>query len=243
MNLDYEKIYRVYMKIPWYLKNDIAGIGTGLFIRQFDERFNQELTDIFKQKFPKKKKIDLNLLDTETIEPVKERYQSIVVAAYKSKIKQIDLLRKLLNQVAETTLVGSSKDNEMHMVKSSSASTYSSQGWGANRYAKNALNSDYEMLKRCNYTVEIRQSLAWDDPKCDWYNYQLWANLEDWQFDCLLRQESLDELELAISLCEKGLNPAVYNPWISREIFDKSMDLCNTKRLNKLVEHTKIAVD
>jgi hypothetical protein len=225
MNLYYEKIYRVYMKIPWYLKNDIVGIGTGLFIRQFDERFNNELIEIFKQKFPKKKKIDLNLLDSEIIEPVKERYQSIVVAAYKAKIKQIDLLRKLLDQLAESTLVGSSE--EMHMIKLSSASNYSSQGWGANKYARSALNHDYEMLKGCGYEVEIRQSLAWDDPKCDWYNYELWANLEDWQFDCLIRQQKFDPLTWAIGCWKKGVNPRVYNPFLSNEVWDKSLELWN----------------
>jgi hypothetical protein len=225
MNLQYEKIYKIYEKFPWYLKDDVLGFGQTFFINSWSEKFNNELTEIFKKQFPKRKKINLTLLDDSVIELVRKEYQTKLFNDYESKLKHIKIFRELLNGIAENTEI--IPTTELNRIKTSSASTYSSQGWGANKYARKSLDEDLEMLQKLGYQCEIRQKLAYDDPKCTWYDYELWCNITDWQFDCINRREKLDILQWSINCWKRGVNPKVYNPFLSNEIYDKSLEMRN----------------
>jgi hypothetical protein len=225
MELDYEKIYNVYNRIPWYLKNDSFGLGTAFFIREYDTRFNNELEVEFKKLFPRRKKFDPTKLSEDIVEPIRKKYQDIALSNFKAKLKQITLLRKLLNTLANEIVIIPSE--ELHKLKVSSASTYSSQGWGANKYAREALNDEVLILEKQGYRYEVRKELSWDAPDCPWYNYQLWANITEWQFDCILRKTDFDELQWAIDCWKKGVNPKVYNPFLSNDIYDRSLELWN----------------
>lgn len=219
MKLNYEKIHRVYENIPWYLKNDAFGLGQSFFLRKYNERFNEELELIYKMKFPKKKKIDLTLLGDEIINPVKEKYQKIVIETYKAKLNHIVKLRKLLDDLAPTVEIAPTK--EMNLIKSSSASTYSSQTQ-ANKYAKDVIIEDYNLLNKLGYCVEIKEHSTYEGS--NWKNYELWGNLKDWQFDCILRRDKTTLLEWAKNCWRRGTNPKVLNPFLNDEIYYKSME-------------------
>jgi hypothetical protein len=224
MNFNYEKIYRVYSNIPWYLKSDLFGMGPKLFIGQFERGYNDELETIYKQQFPKKKKVDLTLLPEDIIKPIREKWQGKFACTYAKKNRQIHLLRNLLDSLAKDVVIIPNPD--LTLLKTACSSNWNSQGWGANKYAKQSLNGDIKLLERFGYCYEVKPVLAWDDdPKCNSYNYQLWTNLSDWQYDCITRKESFDELQWACDCWKSGVNPKVYNPFMDNEIYDKSLEV------------------
>ncbi len=224
MNLDYKKAYTIYENINWCFKSDLIGsFVTPHLDDKFYPQFNHLLTIEFKRLFPRRKIYNLQLLPKDVVDDIKDIFIKRALAYSDKRFKQVKLLRNILDTIANTTVIEQTCD--MYMVKSSQASTYRSQGWGSNKYAMGAIRQDYDYLKELGYNTEIRKFPEWNDPKCDSYRYELWVNLENWQYDCIKRRRKFDLLRWAIGCWKSGVNPRVYNPFLDNKTFDMSLEL------------------
>ena len=106
-------------------------------------------------------------------------------------------------------------------VKTSSTSTYRSQGYGMHGYAKGALNPMRDWLKQLGFATSVRWKLHFkgEGPyNCgDGGDYQLWANCPEWMADVAERTLTWETASKAMY----PLNPKVYNPFLSNERFDE----------------------
>jgi hypothetical protein len=119
----------------------------------------------------------------------------------------------LLNKTAER--VEMIPDDAMHRLKVSMSYSYGSQGYGAMKYARGALEPYFDMLARHGFEVHIRQANyhretgAFAVDHCD---YELWANCALWMFDaaqrCLTLGDAIDSMK------RRCVNPLVYNPFL-----------------------------
>lgn len=223
MNLNYQKIYNQYSKLPYYLTgNDIFGFGPKVFFADLEKEFMEEVNLLAKKKFPKKKKVDYTVLSEEEILPVKEKYQRWINVIWRRKVSQSDKLKNLL--YANADFVEISQSDEFSMVHSSRASNYRSQGC-KNKYAKSELDKYIGILAENSIQYEIRERPEWNSSPCDSYEYQLWAKIELWQWDALLRRTKYSVLDWAVRCWQQGVNPRVYNPYLSNEIWDESLKI------------------
>lgn len=231
MKISYEKVYEIYNKKPWYMKTeDVFKLAFSFFSILYQDRFNEELRNEFKKLYPKRKKIDLNLLPDDIVNPLREKYENYCVSAYLKTKKQINILASILNGIAESIEIIPS--DTMMVVDSANSSTYSSQGWGASKYAKGSLMGKYSLLEGKGYKVEIRENKETSSKYVTYYD--LYCNLEKWQVDCVLRRDKQTVGDWAMSCWEKGLNPKVLNPFLDDEVYYETLNCYSEKfaRLN-----------
>lgn len=103
----------------------------------------------------------------------------------------------------------------MHRVKTSSSYSYSSQGYGAMRYAKGALEPYADHLRGLAFDVHIREvnyRPAQGPWGCSSADYELWANCEPWMFDAAARTLTMGAA--VASMKARSINPLVYNPFL-----------------------------
>jgi hypothetical protein len=226
MKLDYKKIYEQYEKLPWFLKGkDLFGFGPNLYFANLEKEAIEELNAVAKAKYPKRKKVTWEVLSEEETNPTIEKYKRWIKIIWDKKSFQADKMNDLLYSLAATVEIIPSE--EYFMLQSSGASAYNSQGWGANKYAENALERYKKVLEDKNIEFEIRKKPEWDDAKCDRYEFQLWGKLEPWRWDALLRCTKYSLLEWAVGCWRGGVNPKVYNPYLPDAIYDASLEAWN----------------
>jgi hypothetical protein len=83
------------------------------------------------------------------------------------------------------------------------------------------------LLKAFGYDTKI--NIITDKDKT--YNtYALMGNITEFDFFMvILKGSKLSELDICILLWRAGVNPKVYNPFLSYDILDKSLKLMNDK--------------
>jgi hypothetical protein len=145
---------------------------------------------------------------------VEIRYQ-----AYKQELEDIE---KSLKEFSKSYVPETSPD--MNCVKTSSPSDYRSQGWGASKYAKNALMEDYNLLQLLGYKAEIRFAPESETMLFDCW--QLWTNLNQFNYDMVkMSGKFISVLNWAVLCWENGSNPKVYFPFLSNDDYEKSQVL------------------
>lgn len=225
--LKYENLFKIYNQIPWYLRGSFDKFGCNLFMIKYNEMYNKELEETYKNIFPKKKKIDLRNLPEEVVAPIKKKWQDKFLFHYSKKMRQIKKLSNLMNKLAnEVEIILPSEQN--NLIYSSSSSTYRTTGNG-NTYARKDVIEKSKMLLDLGYKTEVKavsefpDSTDFDTRQC--MNYQLWANIKDWQYDCIIRRASFNVLDWAVSCWANGTNPKVYSPMMDDETYYKSLDI------------------
>lgn len=126
------------------------------------------------------------------------------------------------------------KTDELILIKSASGGDYHTQGYGANKYAKNSLNEDITLLQILGYNTEIRIVDGHNSGGqfSQWFEtYQLWANISEFDFYLLGKSgEFISVLNWAALCWRNGTNPKVYFQFLSQDDYEKSQALAyNTK--------------
>ncbi|MHC4297974.1 MAG: hypothetical protein ACYS7Y_11775 [Planctomycetota bacterium] len=124
---------------------------------------------------------------------------------------------KLLRQMAPQVAMVPDTD-AWHHVASRSSGSFSSQGYGAMKYAKGDLEVMQDMLRSRGFDSYIRMRnyrkgtgiFAIDH--CD---YELWANCPKWMYDAATRTYPMSAA--VESMKARCLNPFVYNPFLPEE--------------------------
>jgi hypothetical protein len=216
MRLDYEKIYNARENNPNF-ESDIFGIFNKWHIEgKFGKSFNKNIEKIYFEQFPRRKKFNLNKalkdLPNETIQEIRKKWQDIAMSYFDHKIKQYKLLNDLLDKIADNTEISPTKYKRV--LKNCHISAYSSQGWGAHKYARNSVSRELYLLDKFNGKVV-----------CFKNTYYLVANIEKWQFDALKKKDNTSILQWAVNCWKSGVNPRVYNPFLPYSIVDKSIKI------------------
>jgi hypothetical protein len=136
-----------------------------------------------------------------------ERLADEVEAEKKVREGLLDTMARSVGMVPDQTC--------SYRLQTVSSGTYGSQGYGAMKYARGALEPLLDMLEGHGFTARIlavnchRGTGQFGIDHCD---YALWANCPPWMFDAANRCLSLHDW--ADSLKRRCVNPLVYNPFL-----------------------------
>jgi len=120
---------------------------------------------------------------------------------------------RLLNLMAPT--VEMKPEDCMHRVKTTTSLSYGSQGYGAQAYARGALEPIMDHMKRLGFVAEIRRTnfrRGTGQFAIDHADFELWVNCPPWMFDAAYRRLSLKDA--VASMKARCINPLVYNPFL-----------------------------
>jgi hypothetical protein len=177
------------------------------------KEFTQLLLQEQKRRQPKKKNLDP--LDDAFIEALKNRLLTkYKISEYdaqlaKQKKEREDLLWSLAKQV--TPIVG----GEPQLLDTSSTYSYSSQGYGAGKYARGALTPHHTTLTSLGFTAELRfvpyetnGSLRNSGDG----TYELWANCPVWMADAIFKAMRMEDILRIMK--SNHVNVRVYYPFL-----------------------------
>lgn len=200
------------------------------------EKFGKKIKDW--QKAFSKLKNDFESELTELITP----FQNEVKAEY----DRLSNIREDIKNQLESFAKGFNpeKKTELFHIKTSSGGSYHTQGFGANKYARESLNESVRLLELLGFTVEVRatggHSSGGQFPVYH-EDYQLWANID--AFDYYLLGQSgkfISVLNWAVLCWQKGTNPKVYFPFLSDDDYKKSQELAYYTRYEITAENMSI---
>lgn len=159
-------------------------------------------------------------------EPLADAIQEEILERFRSSATYKEIMRldaevdrekenreKLLTAMAEGVVFEPVEC--MHRVKFSSSYGYSSQGYGAMRYAKGVLEPHADHLRGLGFEVHIREvnyQPGTGQFACPSADYELWANCPPWMFDAASRRLTLGAA--VDSWKARQINPLVYNPFL-----------------------------
>lgn len=236
----YKEAYEKYNELSW-LTPSIFGQTTvkwhidGKFFQVYIEKFNE----LYLLKYPKRKpltpeKIN-NIFASENhvdkhIEIDTYNYINPLVNDYliQSKQEYDDCEYILQNSILPTVEL----TNDFIMYESSNSTSYNTQGFGAYKYARQALFM-YELICEANnIPFEIRE-IRTDYNHNSLYSlqysidYQFWCKCEKYQLYHLIIQNKTTTLELAKLCWKRGVNPKVLFPTMSEKVYHKSLNEWN----------------
>ncbi len=164
----------------------------------------------FKELFPRRKKINYNLLPEDYWKDLVAQAQAEQKAAWDLFKKHRERTKEILNQLAPTCEL--TPNPEMYKVDSSSSDAYRSQGYGACHYAKGALAPSRDLLIKHGFKAKIIMDKENSNEHSTVYN--LMANLQPFQYDAFGRVTTVSMKEWIASQEAAGVNPRVYNPFL-----------------------------
>jgi hypothetical protein len=143
---------------------------------------------------------------------------------YKKLIsKSQELSTKLKNIASHDSCKAESGDN-WHELISVSNSTFSSQGWGADTYAKNAANLHADKAEF--YGIKSRVDFKNQGDGLHLYVVMVSVN-DQVDIDIILKKPSVPLKDFVQSCYNRGVNPRVYQPYLPYDYEEKNgIKLC-----------------
>lgn len=195
------------------------------FTKYIQERFENFSLYLFKKKNKKSKIKDFKKLNSKNpnfVNKIYSKYVKFYTGWAEKKIEKEKELEQNLNNLANSVNLSSSGENCVIVEISDGA--YSSQGYGASKYAMVAAQS--VSLDLISFGIENKFEKVVD--KYEWGDMIRWrvsAKLDAWQIDCFNRKSISVEQKLRrqISL---GVNPLVYNPYYDLSLVEKIWKEC-----------------
>lgn len=216
---DYQKIYETYHKLPYFARTGDTGM-TALYWAnaKFEPAFIDALKARYFEMFPRRKKWDpdyaLRSMGEDEIDSIRAKYQARGIAMVKARLRQAQLLEQLMDALCHHVII--LPRDKGYLLKVSPISAYASQGYGAKKYAKAALYFDHDVALNAGYNPVIIENI-------EGRQFELWANLEPWQYDALVRRTAPTLLQWAVKCWQSQVNPRVYNPFLPDDVFEKSL--------------------
>ena len=139
--------------------------------------------------------------------------------------KEKEELKEKLVSFAKTYEPPFSK--EKILLKTSRASHYHSQGFGASKYAKAQLQDDFTVLNILGYQPTINIVETHRGNEAITYNdYGLYAHLSEFDYDMIKMGDNfISVLNWAVICWRNHTNPKVYFPFLPDDYYEKSMKL------------------
>lgn len=202
----YQRVYELRQRITaWERKKN--------FIQPLQDRLEADVQAEHKRLYPRRKKFNPGNVPEEFRTERFNHYKPLVEAYMKWESRWDKKLSRMLYDLAPT--IELIPTGELQRVKSCPLANYRSQGWGASKYAKGFLETDYLALLKRGFQAELRFTgeESWNQ------SWELWANCEPWQLDCLSRCLNWDDV---IDMCKQGtVNPLALYPGAPQWVYDK----------------------
>ena len=188
---------------------------------EYNAGLRAEQEAFFKAKFPRRKKIDFDLLkgdpEFEAIFPRWKAKADQVMAAHAQAEKDFDakLIDEALEEIPATTFLG--------QVYTSSASNYRSQGFGASNYAEKSAESKADIARFHGFHAEVRPvgTEHRTNDGCRYQNYGVFVNTTEIGWEMLIRRPG-PTLKDWLKMCwKRGVNPRVFNPCLPHGLEEK----------------------
>ena len=223
VNRRYETMYRLYERHRRLVKDPFGMFRSHMMDRRFAPLYTYEMTQAHKAEYPRRRIIKLQNVSPEARNRITEMVYARGDEWFEDRVFSWYRMRRTLKFLAPFVKM---VPYELQVVKSASPGTYNSQGYGAYRYALGTLTTDRDLLDKAGFDTEIRDVL-WNEvleephkPK-DVYEIQLWANARPYQLHALAFGYS--KLDWATDCWKRGVNPQVYDPFMSHEMVSKSL--------------------
>lgn len=202
--------------------------GTGLNLswqRALQDEFETAAITLWRVEHPRSrmKFSTLRKRHFDFIRPIFDRFKSRATAIGTRRSVQRTRLHSLLDRLAlSPTLFVYRSDTRWRCVWSSSSSSYSTQGFGACKYARNSVENQADIARAAGVPVVIRAQVSTHQrTQYDRYapdsttHYEAWCPIYSDTDVELLRRKPGPSLIEQVRLCwKRGTNPRVYNPFL-----------------------------
>lgn len=200
----------------------------------FQKAWEEEVMALCKELTGKKKKdfysAYSHLVKEGFEERVKEEFKKHEVA-YKEHKQKLDEkkneIKSRLEEFAKT--YKPKKTLTKQLITSRSGGDYHTQGFGANKYAKSALQEDFLFLDLFGFKPSIIEAKVVESGghySQRYITYELWANIDEFNFYMLKASgKFISVLNWAVICWKNGTNPKVYFPFIHESDYEKSQVL------------------
>jgi len=198
-------------------------------IPELNEQFYNKLFEKYNETTGKKtKSIDkvFQSLDKEIIDQIREPFSRIVTERFKNQESIKQEMKNDLKEFSKTYVV--EKSGILSLIKRSNSSTFSSQGFGASKYAKAQLKEPEMLLNLFGFATSIRESNTYFNDRwgVKYYNYELWSNITPFDYYMFKEQgHFISVLNWAVLCWQNGTNPKVYFPYLSDKDYERSLQL------------------
>jgi hypothetical protein len=166
-----------------------------------------------KRRQPKKRKI-FDLLPADLWEAIKApllAYYTPWLDAIQRRIDALKIARVEAAQTVQPTLLPA---GSMELIEKSYGGSYHTQGWGMNKYARQALAALDDKLQSLGVATEIREIVGPQMTGPGWCgitanDYELWANIPAWQGEAIDHQVTVADV---VRTCGRNCHPQVLMP-------------------------------
>lgn len=180
------------------------------------QQFKNDAEAIFRARYPKRKKIDLDLIK-DVPEYINLRTDAIqkadaLTAQTKNRIAELETE---LNRLAEEEEIPIT--DTLNLCHTSYSSTYGSQGFGASRYAENAaaLRADHARMQGVIAEVQPVGDMRRDRTYgIQYQDYGVYVNTSEVGWEMINRRPALTLKDWLKTCWKRGVNPRVYNPML-----------------------------
>lgn len=197
---------------------------------QLQQEYETDVLNSWKKKYPKSKAkfITLKKRQWNFVDPIFKRWKEKAKISSKIYFDQTERIHKILDILAKDYPLVESK-NVWRRIFSIDSGTYSTQGFGAEKYTRNHAEQDADRIRYTNLPVHIRTHVwEWERSAHDRWApnsityFEVWAPVEtEEQVDVLTRKPG-PSLKEWIRLCwKRGVNPRVYNPFLPYGLEEK----------------------
>ena len=198
-------------------------------IKELQRKFEEEAETAYRKRFPRRKySLSRSVEENQPFhEEIYDEYGLMFKELIKAQNKKEADLNHEIGIVCENAVIPTTERLYKHY--KSEAITYWSQGLGACSYAKASAQEFLDHAKDYGLKGEIRTvnshfvKSSYPNMPGSWSaDYEVWLNTTKLGFK-ILQNKKTSVLDWAIQCWRRGVNPKVYNPFLSDEIFNKSM--------------------
>lgn len=220
-NLDYARIYSVYMNLPHFAKNGDANKAIFWADAHFTPFYNEAIKEYYVDRFTLhpgehfNAEYALRRIGEKDLGSIRKDYQEKAMAMAKQRIKQAKILEKLLDEMApQVEIIAQEKAVLLKVVPITAFAMMKHQ---APLYAKGALFMDKDLITMAGFKAQIIQNIQNG-------NFELWANIDLWQLDAIWRKNTPSLLYWAKICLGNNLDPRVYNPDLPDDVYRKAVE-------------------
>jgi len=205
----------------WLEKLELVNSTQSKKTTSFNKYLNNKYHKIFKTHFPKKKKYSFDSIkELDETKELAVKIKSLANKYWDFWNKKRDIIKNKLYDLAEN--LNPPKTDSFIYWKTISSSSYSSQGFGCNSYAKNNANNYLDRAKFNGLEGEIRERFFCNDNKwgIEYNDYEIWVKTNELGLEILNYGKDLALKEQVCQILKRGGNPWVLFPLLPQSYME-----------------------
>ena len=205
--MNYQELYTHYRNLKW-----VNGLLIGLVLsRQFEKPFQDDLDRIHKEIYPRRRVIKWDAIPDEILDATRHKWQERAMVWFLCAKKRVKWLNGKLDRACLDVQITEVPEQIIYR-----SDSYQSQGYGADKYSRMDAENWAAPLIAEGWPARVFK---------EEFGYAVWCTLPDWGCDAVRRRSTQSVMNWAIGCWKKGVNPKVYSPFMSYEVWEKSMNI------------------